>query len=184
MLALLLLAVGLAMDACAVALVRGAVAGARLGGALVTALAFGLAQGTMPLLGWALGRAFTGAIEQVDHWIAFVLLTGLGIRMILAARSGLEKAPLPGRGSHLLALLAAAIATSIDAAVAGITLDSFAAPAPLACLLIGTVTALLSFVAYLLGSRTPRRASSAAEAIGGTILIGLGCKILVEHLTA
>ncbi|MBC7158970.1 MAG: manganese efflux pump [Porphyrobacter sp.] len=184
MLELLFLAVGLAMDACAVALVRGAVAGARPGGALATAAAFGIAQGAMPLVGWGLGRAFASRIEQIDHWVAFVLLSALGIRMILAARAAPEGAvPQPGRGSRAATLLLAAIATSIDAAVAGIALDAFAAPVAVACLLIGGVTAVLSFAAYLLGGRVPTRAGNAAEAVGGLVLIGLGSKILIEHLT-
>ena len=85
MFALLILSVGLAMDAVAVSLVRGTVGQRRLLPALELGAAFGLAQGVMPLLGWALSEAFGAAFESVDHWIAFALLSVLGARMFWEA---------------------------------------------------------------------------------------------------
>ena len=184
MLELLLLAVALAMDAFAVALVRGAAGEHRLLRALEVGLAFGIAQGLMPLGGWLLGEIFAEWIAAFDHWIAFLLLAFLGARMILAALSGEDQQdPAPiGRASHFLGLLVAAIATSIDAAAAGLTLDLFATPVLLSCLVIGVVTALLCAPAYWFASRIGLRFGHLAEGFGGVVLIGLGMKILLEHL--
>lgn len=186
MFAVFLLAVGLAMDAVAVALVQGTVGersgwrAARLG------LIFGLAQGLMPLLGWGLGIAFAGIIEAYDHWVAFVLLTFLGGRMLLeAARNEHGETDTAGsRRFDIAALLTAAFATSIDAAAAGLTLPTLAAPIVISCVVIGGVTAVLCTIAYLLGSRTPPGSRKAAEVFGGLILIGLGVKIVIDHTMA
>ena len=183
MLALLLLSVGLAMDAFAVSLVRGAVGGHRLARAVEIGLAFGAAQGLMPLLGWGLGIAFQGAFEAVDHWIAFGLLALLGGRMLWEAVSGSDQ-PAAGTHSHVLGLTMAAFATSIDAAAAGLTLSVFAVPIPLACLVIGVTTAILCTIAYLIGARVSARVGKVAELFGGLVLIGLGIRILVVHLSA
>lgn len=180
MLAVLALAVALAMDALAVALAQGAAGHMRPGQAARLALAFGFAQAAMPLLGWALGTAFAGWIEAVDHWIAFVLLSLIGLKMILESREEAEADP-GLAGWHLFA---AAIATSIDAAVAGITLPLLGVDVLLACATIGLVTAALCFAGALGGGRAGRHLGGRAELVGGLVLIGLGVKILVEHLVA
>lgn len=188
MFAVLLLSFGLAMDAVAVALVRGAAGprtpGGRLRCALELGFAFGLAQGLMPLLGWGVGAAFAGLIEAFDHWIAFVLLCILGVRMLAEAMSppDADDAPAP-RGSRYLGLAAAALATSVDAAAAGLALPLFAVPVVTACLTIGGVTAVLCAVACWIGSCVPPRGGKLAEAAGGVVLIGIGAKILIEHLS-
>ena len=180
MLALLVLSVGLAMDAFAVSLVRGAIGERRLVRAAELGLVFGLAQGLMPLIGWGLGQVFAGPFQSIDHWIAFALLSFLGGRMLVeAAKPG---APLPGGHSRLLGLLTAAFATSIDAAAAGLTLTLLDVRIPVACLTIGVTTAVLCTAGYLIGSQVSGRAGKWAEALGGVVLIGLGAKILVEHL--
>ena len=182
MLELMLLALALAMDAFAVALVRGSTGERRLSRALEVGLAFGVAQGIMPLAGWALGEVFAGWIEAVDHWIAFALLSLLGARMLREAFSG-ER--LPGLSlrvhAHYAGLFAAALATSVDAAAAGLTLDLFATPVAFSCLVIGLVTAVLCAVGYWSASRVGARFGAYAGAFGGLVLIGLGVKILVEH---
>ncbi|QZH76061.1 MAG: manganese efflux pump [Erythrobacter sp.] len=187
MIAVLVLAVALAMDAFAVALVRGA-AGPHSGWrALETGLAFGIAQGVMPLIGWALGALFVGWLAAVDHWIAFALLAFLGVRML---REGLgdedEEADkragaAPSGRSHFGALLLAAIATSIDAAAAGLTLELFSSPVLLSCALIGGVTLALCAPAYWFAARIGPALGKRAEVFGGIVLIGLGVKILAEH---
>lgn len=180
MLSLLILALALAMDAFAVSLAQGAAGRMHVGQALVLALAFGLAQGVMPLIGWALGAALGGWFAAVDHWVAFGLLSILGVNMIRASRADTEADP-SLKGWHLFA---AAIATSIDAAVAGITLPLLGVPIALACATIGGVTAVLCFGGALGGSHAGRRLEGRAEILSGVILIGLGVKILLEHLLA
>lgn len=187
MTALFLLALALAMDAFAVSIARGAAGQHSLGRALETGLAFGLAQGVMPLIGWAAGALFMRWIEAVDHWIAFALLGFLGLRMIWAAFEDAdddadEAAQMERQRGHWAALAIAAIATSIDAAAAGLTLDMFGVPVWWACLLIAGVTAALCIPAYWFASRIGSRFGHVAEGVGGVVLVGLGAKILLEHL--
>ncbi|MEO5707056.1 MAG: manganese efflux pump MntP family protein [Alteraurantiacibacter sp.] len=185
MTALFLLALALAMDALVVSIARGVAGPHRLRPALDTGLAFGLAQGIMPLIGWALGALFAGLIEAVDHWIAFGLLGFLGVRMILAALGDAEQGSPAGAGqgaSYWHALTAAAVATSIDAAAAGLTLDLLGVPVWFACLVIAAVTPALCVPGYWFAARIGQRFGRLAEMVGGVVLIGLGCKILVEHL--
>jgi len=181
-LGIVILALGLAMDAVAVALVQGTVGRRSVMRALGLGLSFGLAQGLMPLLGWGLGIAFAGMIEAYDHWVAFALLTLLGGRMLVAAASGHDggDAPTEHRTGRL-AIATGAFATSIDAAAAGLALPTLMVPVAVSCLTIGGVTAVLCTIAYLVGSRTPRGSRTIAEAAGGLILIALGVKIVIEH---
>lgn len=181
---ILILAVGLAMDAVAVALVRGSVGEHRLWRAIEVGLFFGIAQGVMPLAGWALGTAFADHIAAVDHWVAFVLLAFLGGRMIVEAMSGDDDVAASMPRSHYAGLTIAAVATSIDAAAAGITLPLLDVPVALSCLTIGGVTALLCAFSYAGGTRASARMGKWAELAGGVILIGLGTRILIEHLAA
>lgn len=183
MVSVLILALALAMDAFAVALVRGAAGPHSALRALETGAAFGIAQGVMPLLGWTLGALFAGWLEAVDHWIAFVLLAFLGFRMV---REGLGPeeggtASAVSAGSHIVALLTAAIATSIDAAAAGLTLEFFAPTVWLSCLLIGSVTFAICVPAYWFAARLGPALGKKAELLGGVVLIGLGFRILAEH---
>lgn len=167
------------MDAFAAALGQGAGRSSKsqLPHALSVGAAFGVAQALMPLLGWGLGMAFHENFQLVDHWIAFVLLSILGARMIRAGVRPPETAPL-ATGWHLGAL---AIATSIDAAVAGITLALLEVPVPVACLIIGIITFVLSTGGVLLGRAAGSRLGNAAEIMGGLLLIGLGVKIFIQH---
>ena len=184
MVALLLLAIALAMDAVAVALVRGAVGGPSIVRAIELGLIFGLAQGLMPFGGWALGEAFAEVLHSVDHWVAFVVLALLGANMIRSALSGEERLATHPASWHFVGLLTAALATSVDAAAAGLTLDMLGVPILAACLAIGAVTAALCGGAYLVGGRSSTRLATRAELFGGVVLIGRGLKILVEHLGA
>jgi len=179
MLTLVALALALAMDAFAAALCQGA---GRPGvrHAIVVGLAFGVAQGLMPLAGWGLGAAFAGIVRHVDHWIAFALLVFLGLRM---AREGLAREPddcAPPLAGW--ALVGAAIATSVDAAAAGVTLPLLGVPVWLACLVIGSITAALCAAGVLLGALAGARFGRGAAVAGGAALVLLGAKILVDHL--
>ncbi len=182
MAALLLLALALAMDAFAVSIARGAAGEHSMVRALETGLAFGVAQGVMPLLGWALGALFMQWIEAVDHWIAFGLLAFLGIRMLKEAFSKDEDDDEAPRRSYYLALFAAAIATSLDAAAAGLTLDVMGLPLGLSCIVIALVTMGMCIPGYWFAARFGSRLGHYAEAVGGIVLIVLGVKILLEHL--
>lgn len=187
---ILVLSVGLAMDALAVALVRGSVGRHQPLRALEVGLAFGLAQGLMPLLGWGVSLVFAGAVEAFDHWLAFVLLSALGVRMLYEAwrgdgEGGGEGTAAAGpRRSYYFGLLMAALATSVDAAAAGLTLPLLDVPIAVSCLVIGGVTAVLCTAGYWLGVRATPRSGKRAEVVGGVVLIALGVKILVEHLGA
>jgi len=176
--ALLLLAVALAMDAFAVSLCQGATI-RNTGQALKLALAFGIAQALMPLIGWALGVAFSSWFAAVDHWIAFILLAGIGAKMIHEGRSEKGEEAKPALAGT--ALIAAAIATSIDAAAAGVTLPTLGVDVMLACAIIGVVTFALCLIGATGGARLGSHLGNRAEIFGGVVLIGLGAKILAEH---
>lgn len=178
MFTLLLLSLGLAMDAFAAAVAQGASSRPSRKTALRMSMAFGLAQAIMPLLGWALGIAFAAIMASATHWIALALLTILGLRMI---KEGLDRDPEePMKELSLWPLLLVAIATSIDAAVAGITLPTIGAPIVLACVVIGLTTSLLTYPGVYLGALVGARIGKWAEVLGGLILIGLGIKIFVR----
>lgn len=180
MIALLVLAFALAMDAFAVSLCQGASARPSYVQALPMAGAFGLAQAVMPVGGWLLGAAFATAIAAYDHWVAFVLLAALGIKM---AKEGFEPAePCPPALIGGRTLFVAAIATSIDAAAAGITLPTLGVPITLACAVIGGVTAALCYGGALSGARLGTALGKKAEVAGGVALILLGLRILAQHM--
>lgn len=173
----LLLAIALAMDAFAVALTQGARFRPTMAGGVSIALTFGVFQALMPLIGWGVGAVAFAYIEAVDHWIAFGLLTFLGVRM-LGGHVGDEEAANALTGK---ALLLAGVATSVDALAAGITLPTLAVSPWLAVALIGLVTFALSGAGVFLGRIAGDRWGAWAERAGGVILIALGCKILAEH---
>lgn len=182
---LLLLAVALSMDAFAAALSQGVAArsGSTARTAVVVGLAFGIAQGLMPLLGWGLGKAFASVVRDVDHWIAFVLLVLLGVHMIRQGfsaghRSDAENAQV----ATGMALFAAAIATSIDAAVAGATFASLGYSVAVACTVIGVTTFLLSGLAVFLGRAAGDAIGPRAQIGGGVVLIALAIKIVIAHV--
>lgn len=182
---LLLLALALSMDSFAAALSQGASArpAPTARGALRMGLAFGTAQAVMPLLGWSFGMAFASVIRQVDHWVAFVLLGLIGGRMVregLAAGGQREQQARPLASGR--ALLVLALATSIDAAATGVTLIMLDQHILLACAVIGTITLAMSAVGVLAGKVAGVLIGQRAEVGGGLVLIGLGTKILIEHL--
>jgi putative Mn2+ efflux pump MntP len=180
----LLLAVGLAMDAAAAALVRGfAARSLRASDVLKLSLLFGGFQAAMPVVGLFIGRALGSVAAAWDHWIAFVLLSAIGLKMIKEGWSAGDD-PSEVRASFTVrALLPLAVATSIDALAAGVTLPTLHAPPALAIAAIGVVTAVLSALGVLAGHRFGAYLGPRMEALGGLVLIGLGTKILIEHLS-
>jgi putative Mn2+ efflux pump MntP len=178
---LMLVAVGVSADAFAVSLTQGVRARRHLlKSALRIALAFGLFQGAMPVIGWLLGTSLAGYIAPVDHWVAFVLLLLIGGKMIWEATR-------PGDGNERTGrlrtreLVALAVATSVDALAVGLSFAFLDVPIGPAALLIGGITAGLAFVGVLLGHRAGVRWRAPAEIVGGVVLVGMGVKILLEH---
>jgi putative Mn2+ efflux pump MntP len=179
---ILLIAVGLAMDAFAVSLGVGTTRFAdsarprfRL------AWHFGLFQALMPTLGWLVGTTVVRYIAPFDHWIAFILLAFVGVRMI---RSGLSKEAVshltdPSRGGTLVML---SVATSIDAFAVGLSLAVLHVPIAYPALVIGVVTGSLSLVGLLLGNRLGKTFGKRMEIVGGVILIAIGIQIVVSHI--
>jgi putative Mn2+ efflux pump MntP len=171
------LALGLAMDATAVAATRGL--RPRRGEAWVLAVLFGGFQAGMAALGWLLGETGGPYVATWDHWIAFALLVGIGGKMLWESRH--DDHDETERTGALL-YLGLALATSIDAAAAGVTLPLLGAAPWLALALIGGVTAVLTVAGYRAGNALGRRVGSRLEIVGGLVLIAIGVKVLVEHL--
>lgn len=181
---LILLALGLSMDAFAVAVCKGlAMKRATPGKICTVGVWFGVFQALMPLLGYLLGTVFDKYISAFDHWIAFVLLALIGINMIREAFSdGDEEA---GDSTSFGTMIVLAIATSIDALAVGITfafLIESTGYLIFAISAIGIVTFALSCLGVKLGNVFGVRYKSKAEIFGGIVLILLGLKILLEHL--
>ena len=180
---LFLLAVGLAMDAFAVSVCKGlASPRVRVGHSLVCGAWFGGFQALMPFVGYLLGRAFAVYIESFDHWIAFVLLGIIGISMIREAFDKEEECDCKNASFAPRVMVVMAIATSIDALAAGITLAMPGVNIVLALALIGVITFIMSAVGVKIGNVFGARYRFAAQLCGGIILILLGVKILLEHL--
>ena len=178
MISALLLGFALAMDATAVAAARG-VLGMSRRDAMRLALAFGIFQAGMAALGWLVGATAAARVAPWDRWIAFVLLVGIGGKMIYEAlrRTTEEEAGPPGLKLH--ALLVLSIATSIDALAAGVSLPVIPAPPPVSLAAIGIATFVLSLLGGLGGAKLGARAGSKLEVIGGLVLIGIAIKTVV-----
>ena len=182
---LVLIGVGLSMDAFAVALCKGlSMRRVNYAHAAVIALFFGVFQAVMPLIGWVLGTQFARYITSVDHWIAFALLGYIGGKMIWdALHEAPETAPCAGEGRlDLKELLMLAVATSIDALAVGITFAFLQVSILPAVATIGLITFALSFAGVAIGNRFGTRFEKKAEIAGGAVLILIGAKILMEHL--
>jgi putative Mn2+ efflux pump MntP len=191
---ILVLSLGLAMDATAVAAARGLAAERVLPRhAAVIGLFFGGFQALMPLLGWLLGAYLGAWVEAWDHWIAFVVLGAIGAKMLWEARgasSGTDsqeadrdRAADERELFGLKVMLLLAIATSIDAFAVGVTLPILGAPLALSLATIGVTTAALSVAGLYLGRRFGALFGKRLDAVGGLVLIGLGVKILLEQLS-
>lgn len=181
-----LIAIGLSMDACAVSISQG-LGMKRLNyrQAVVIALFFGVFQAGMPVIGWLLGVQFQSYIVSIDHWIAFILLALIGGKMLFdgirgeESEEGVEETPTKLDIKKLFLL---AIATSIDALAVGITFAFLQVNIVLAVLLIGVVTFGFSFAGVIVGNKVGARYERPATIAGGVVLIGIGFKILLEHL--
>lgn len=185
---LLLIAVGLSMDAAAVSISKGIqLKRFDAGRAALVAAFFGGFQGLMPLIGWAAGVQFASFVETFAPWIAFVVLAVIGGKMIWEARTEeIEVEELADRLSHardpfgLRELLVLAVATSIDALAMGVTFALLGVNIGVAATLIAVVTGAISFAAVYVGHRFGARYEQPAEVLGGVILVGLGLRMLLE----
>ena len=178
---LFLIAVGLSMDAFAVSICKGlSQCRWKTKNAIIIGLYFGGFQAMMPLLGYFLGSQFQDAITSVDHWIAFILLGIIGFNMV---KESLNKEPESCDASVAAKdMLVLAVATSIDALAVGVTFAFLQVDIVPAVSFIGLVTFFLSIAGVKVGTVFGCKYKSKAEFAGGTILILMGCKILIEHL--
>ncbi len=181
-----LLAFALSMDAFAVSIGLGAkvpcdnIGCKRRDLALKAGIFFGFFQGLMPFIGYMAGIGAMEYIESFDHWIAFLLLGAIGAKMIYEGfQEGVEEA-ITKVSNRMMLLLA--IATSIDAGAAGFTLQLLEFNPFASMVLIGIITFGMSYVGVHIGSHGGKWIESKAEIVGGVVLIGVGVKILVEHL--
>ena len=177
---ILILAVGLSMDAFAVSVCKGlSVKSLKPRHCVITGLYFGGFQAGMPLLGWLLGKQFETLIKSVDHWIAFALLCIIGANMIRESFGD------PDELNALFsprAMLPLAVATSIDALAVGVTFAFLDVDILSAVLIIGCTTFLFSAAGVKIGNIFGTKFKSKAELLGGIVLIAIGIKILIEHL--
>ena len=177
---LFILAVGLSMDAMAVAICKGlSVQKLKFRHAIITGLYFGGFQAAMPLLGYFLGRQFQAYIQSVDHWIAFVLLGLIGANMIKESFGEAEEC---NCSFCPKAMLPMAVATSIDALAVGVTFAFLQVTIAPAVTFIGVITFSLSAVGVYIGHLFGAKFKSKAELVGGVVLILMGLRILFEHL--
>jgi putative Mn2+ efflux pump MntP len=178
----LLIAVGLAMDAFAVAVSGGAaVREDRFRYALIVGALFGGFQAGMPVLGWLGGASLASFIGAYDHWIAFLLLALIGGKMVVEAVRGDGETVQFAAGSTATLLLLA-VATSIDALAVGVTFAVLDMPIFWPAVTIGAVTFVLSAAGVLIGGSVGRIFGRKIEVFGGVILIGIGLRILLDHL--
>lgn len=177
---LFLIAVGLSMDAFAVAICKGLkMPKLNYKQGFVIALFFGVFQAFMPLIGWLLGRNFEVYINQIDHWIAFGLLALIGGKMIYDSCKDEDETT---DKFDLKELFFLAVATSIDALAVGITFAFLRVDILSSVTLIGLVTFAFSLVGVAIGHKFGARFHKKSELAGGVILILIGLKILFEHL--
>jgi putative Mn2+ efflux pump MntP len=144
------------------------------------ALLFGFFQGAMPVLGWLAGISFRSAIERWDHWIALIILSGLGLKMIYEGFSEKEEKP-SGTDQSWKTLILLAIATSIDALATGIMFVSFSEIFLQAVVIIATVCFVFSFSGNFIGHFLGKKINFRVEILGGIVLIFIGIKIFAEH---
>ena len=182
LLSLFLVGLGLAIDSFAVSVCTGVVTkSVMLRHALRVGLVLGLIQGIAPVIGGLVGLGLKDLIQSIDHWVAFVLLAIVGGKMII---DGIKKKPNVPRGNLLLLknLITMGVATSIDASVVGVGFGLIGVNFWLAGLIVGFTTFIIASSGVLLGAHFSRLTKLRLEIIAGIVLIGIGVRILVEHL--
>ena len=178
------IAVALAMDAFAVAIVAGVnLKDVRFRQTFRLSWHFGLFQALMPVIGWSAGRSIRASIEQYDHWIAFLLLTMVGVKMIKEAFGREEEKHHQKDPTRGLTLVMLSVATSIDALAVGFSISMLNVSIWLPAAIIGVVAGMFTIIGLQIGKRigSAARLSCYAEIVGGIVLLGIGLKILYEH---
>ncbi len=177
---ILIIALGVSMDAFAVAICKGlSMNSMSYKSAFITGAYFGGFQGFMPLLGYMLGVQFKDYITSIDNWIAFILLSIIGFNMIKEARSSCE---ITDNSFCFKSMSVLALATSIDALAIGVTLAFLQVDIIPAVTMIGITTFIFSFMGVRIGHIFGEKLQSKADIAGGFILIAMGAKILLQHL--
>lgn len=180
-----ILSLSMSADAFAASVGRGAAERPSWSSALKGGAVFGIIEAITPVIGWSLGLVAASAVEKVDHWIAFILLVVIGGRMIWeAARREKDEIAEPGstaRKAGIIALVATAIGTSIDAAAVGVGLAFIGVDIWLIAAAIGFTTFVLTTIGLGIGRYVGVRFGSAVEIVGGLLLIGIGSAILADH---
>ncbi len=180
---LFILAVGLSMDAFAVSICKGlAMKKITVKKSFIVGLYFGLFQAGMPLIGYFLGSAFSEKISSIDHWIAFILLSLIGISMIKEAVQKNEEEEGQDADLGFKNMCVLAIATSIDALAVGVTFAFLKVSIIHAVSFIGVTTMVLSMAGVKIGNIFGTKYKAKAEIAGGVILICMGLKILLQHM--
>ena len=178
---ILLISISLAMDAFAVSICKGvSMKKMNWKKAIIIGLYFGGFQMLMPIIGYMLGKGFENVVANIDHWIAFILLAGIGANMIKEAFS--DESDKVNDNIDVKTMILLAIATSIDALAVGITFAFLKVNLILAISLIGIVAFALSVIGTKIGNRLGDKYGNKACLVGGVILILMGIKILIEHL--
>jgi putative Mn2+ efflux pump MntP len=183
-LSIIIIGIGLAMDCFAVSISKGiCVQKFQFGNTLKMAFMFGLFQALMPLLGFMAGKTFIREMESFDHWVAFGLLGLIGGKMLIEGLKPIdpdcEVTPNPFKFRTLITL---ALATSIDALATGVVLVPYPSLIFTAIAIIGSISFLFTFIGMEIGIHFGRRFHFNVEIFGGVILIGIGLKILIEHV--
>jgi manganese efflux pump family protein len=179
---ILLIAFGLSFDTFAVSVSSGLILRRiTFFNAMKIAFVLSFFQGLMPLAGWFIGTGLKKYMMDYDHWIAFILLSVLGIKMIYESFKGEEERK-PVNPMRLSIMVSMAVATSIDALIVGLSFAFFVLNIYLSVFLIGAVTFIVSMLGILFGKKAGAHLGQRMEIIGGLILIAIGLKILIEHL--
>jgi len=179
---IIIIAIGLSMDAFAVSITLGlSTEKAGIKECAIPGLYFGIFQALMPLIGYFAGIGFSDEIQHLDHWVAFVLLGFIGGKMIKESFSKDEEKT-HENPFKFVKMLILAVATSIDALAVGIAFAFFEINIFFAIIIIGSTTLLISMCGVKIGKTAGSKFKSKAELIGGLVLVGIGVKILIEHL--
>jgi putative Mn2+ efflux pump MntP len=178
---ILLIAIALSLDAVAVAAANGAKHHKMsFGQAFKISLFFGVFQFLMPIAGWFMGVGLAIKISFIDHWVAFILLFILGLKMLIESQKDVEEKSIDIHSFKILFLLS--VATSVDALVVGVTFALLHMNIITSSIVIGVVTTSLSLGAVYAGKKFGERWGKRSEVLGGLALIFLGVKILISHL--
>ncbi len=180
-LSIILIAIGLSMDSFAVSVSNGlTIIDLDRRKKIVIAFSLAIFQALMPFIGWISGVGIEKHIKQYDHWIAFLLLSFIGGKMVLEGLQNSEK--IKSKKLNYITLIGQSIATSIDAFAVGISFAFLNIPIVTPVLIIGLVTFCFAIVGLQIGKYIGSKFSKRIELLGGILLIAIGTKILIEHL--